>query len=155
MKQKLLGLILTGLIALTTTTFAQVTSAEVQGVETTAAKSAEGADVLDESVGEVQVLVIAMDADGNPVEGAAVSWTVQNNGSEPVYVLHTSGMMDMMENVVAAEAELVVDGGMTNENGEAYITVDSGAAGDSKVFVMVDDVEGKTYRGKDMRVVWF
>lgn len=155
MKQKVLGLILALFIALTTTGLAQVASAEVQGVETTAAKSAQGADMLDESVGEVQVLVIALDADGSPVEGAAVSWTVQNNGAEPVYVLHTSGMMEMMENAAEAGAELMVDGGVTNEKGEAYITVDSGAAGDSKVFVMVDDVEGKTYRGKDMRVVWF
>ena len=135
---------------------AQVSKAEVQGVEATAAKSAEGtAEALDESVGEVRVLVIATDEAGNPVEGATVSWTVQNNGTDPVYVLSTSGMMEMMASAIDAEAELMVEGGVTDANGEAYIIIDSGAAGDSKVFVTIDGVEGKTYRDKDMRVVWF
>ena len=141
---------------LVTTALAQVTSAEVQSVEATAAKSAEGtAAILDESIGEVRVLIIATDEAGNPVEGATVSWTVQNNGSDPVYVLSTSGMMDMDISAVDAETELMVEGGVTDANGEAYIIVDSEAAGDSKVFVMIDEVEGKTYDGRDMRVVWF
>lgn len=134
--------------------FAQVATAEVQGVELTAAKSPEGTGaVMDESVGEKTILVIALDADGNPVADAPVSWTIANGTENTVYVVGSSHMMEAT--MAEGEAELVVDGGVTNENGEAYLTVDSETPGDTKVLVTVGEVEGKTYRGKDMRVVWF
>ena len=149
----ILGFSLLGLLSLAS---AQVASAEFQGVETTAAKSPEASATLrDESVGETQVLVRALDADGNPVAGAAVSWTLQNRTSEPVHVVGSSVSMGEMLETLAGEAELMLDGGVTDENGEAYLVLDSGTAGDASVIVMVDEVQGETYRGRDMRVVWF
>ena len=40
-------------------------------------------------------------------------------------------------------------------DGKAYLVVDSPTPGDARVFVTVGGVDGKTYRGRDMRVVWF
>ena len=137
---------------------AQVATVEVQGVEATRPQSpGDTGMALDESIGEVQIVIIAMDAGGNPVADAPVSWTVMNATEEAVYVVGSSTMMeDVAEDMMAEmDTELVIDGGVTNENGEAYLVVDSATAGDTKVFVTVDEVEGKTYDGRDMRVVWF
>ena len=151
MKRLFLGLF----VALLGVSFAQVASVEVQGVEATRPQSPDDTGMMfDESIGEVQIVIIAMDADGNPVAGAPVSWTVLNAKETPVYVVSSSSMMD--DTMTAEmETELMIDGGMTDENGEAYLVVDSATAGDTKVFIMVDEVEGKTYDGRDMRVVWF
>lgn len=135
--------------------FAQVATVEVQGVEATRPQSPDDTGmVLDESVGEVNIVIVAMDADGNPVADAPVSWTVLNATETPVYVVGSSAMMEEMQ-MAEMESELMIDGGVTNEAGEAYLVVDSATAGDTKVFVTVDEVEGKTYDGRDMRVVWF
>lgn len=153
MKRLLLGL----LVAFVGLGFAQVATVEVQGVEATSAKSPDDTGmVLDESVGEVKVVIVALDADGNPVADAPVSWTVLNAAEGPVYVVGSSAMMDTtMTDMAEMDAELIIDGGLTDANGEAYLVVDSATAGDTKVFVTVDEVAGKTYDGRDMRVVWF
>jgi len=154
MKHLILGLF----IAFVSVSFAQVATVEVQGVEATRPQSpGDTGMALDESIGEVQIVIIAMDAGGNPVADAPVSWTVTNATEEAVYVVGSSAMMeDMAEDMMAEmDTELVIDGGVTNESGEAYLVVDSATAGDTRVFVTVDEVEGKTYDGRDMRVVWF
>lgn len=151
MKHLLLGL----LIAFVSVGFAQVATVEVQGVEATRPQSpGDTGMVLDESIGEVNIVIVATDADGNPVADAPVSWTVLNAKETAVYVVGSSATMDEMQ-MAEMDTELVLDGGVTDENGEAYLVVDSATAGDTKVFVTVDEVEGKTYDGRDMRVVWF
>jgi len=135
---------------------AQVASAEFQGVDATAPKSPEASATLrDESVGETSVLVRALDAEGNPVAGATISWTVINSTGETVYVVGSSASMDELLEQVDGEAELMLEGGVTDENGEAYLIIDSATAGDASVAVTVDDVAGETYSGGNMRVVWF
>ncbi len=155
MKYKVLGFLLSCL-ALASISFAQVASVEVQGVEATAAKSG-GLNALlrDGSVGETIIVILAKDAAGNPVEGAEVSWSVESNTDNTVYVVGTSASMSLMLERALGGHSVDVAGGVTASDGTAYIIVDSQVAGDSKVYVSVDGVEGKTYRGKDMRVVWF
>ncbi len=136
--------------------WAQVETAEVQGVETAAAHSRGlTAWSLDGSVGEVTILVRALDSAGNPVAGAEVTWTVQNRTDNVVFAVGMSGMMDTMSEPTYNGMAVSFDGGVTDENGETYFIVDSQTAGDARVFVTIGGVEGKTYRGRDMRVVWF
>ena len=135
---------------------AQVATAEFQGVDATAPKSPEASATLrDESVGETTILVRALDAEGNPVAGATVAWTVINSTSELVYVVGSSATMDEMLEQVDGETEVMLEGGVTDENGEAYLIVDSATAGDARVAVSVNEVAGETYSGGNMRVVWF
>ena len=135
---------------------AQVAVAEFPGVETTAAHSPDFSGWLrDGSVGEVTVLVRALDADGNPVAGAPVMWTVHNRTDSVVYVIGSSAMMGDMPILTYNGVLRDIDGGVTDENGEAYLVVDSHTVGDASVIVMVDGVQGVTYRNRDMRVVWF
>jgi len=135
---------------------AQVATVEIPGVETTAAKSSGlTALLMDGSVGEVKIVLRAVDANGDPVEGAAVSWTVKNSKDSVVYVVGSSATSQRMLMRAFKGMDLAVDGGTTDANGEAYLVVDSMTSGDTKVLVTVDEVAGKTYRGKDMRVVWF
>jgi len=151
MKHLILGLF----IAFVSVSFAQVATVEVQGVEATRPQSpGDTGMALDESIGEVQIVIIAMDAGGNPVADAPVSWTVTNATEEAVYVVGSSTMMEDMQ-MAEMDTELVIDGGVTDENGEAYLVVDSATAGDATIVVTVDEVAGQTYDGRDMRVVWF
>ncbi len=135
---------------------AQVATAEVLGVETTSAPST-GVDAWleDGSVGEVQVTVRALDANGNPVAGAPVQWRVDNLGSMIVYVVGSSAGVPGAPLSVYTAVDTHVDGGVTDANGEAFLLVDSMFSGDARVFVTVGGVDGKTYRGRDMRIVWF
>jgi hypothetical protein len=157
MKRNLLGIIMLLGLALAGSALAQVATVEVLGVETTAARSASVVDALlkDDSVGEVAVVIRAVDAGGNPVAGAAVSWRVQNRTGNTVYVVGSSATMAPMLERAVEGVELAIDGGVTDADGNAYLLVDSATSGDSRVFVTVDGVDGKTYRGRDMRVVWF
>jgi len=151
MKRLILGLF----VAFLSVSFAQVATVEVQGVEATRPQSpGDTGMALDESIGEVQIVIIAMDAGGNPVADAPVSWTVTNATEEAVYVVGSSTMMEDMQ-MAEMDTELVIDGGVTDENGEAYLVVDSATAGDATIVVTVDEVAGQTYDGRDMRVVWF
>lgn len=136
--------------------FAQVDKVAVQGVETTRAHTRGiGAIANDGSVGEAAIKIIVTDAAGNPVEGATVVWKVKNQKASPVYVVGTSGSAQLMLVRVFEGQTIEIAGGVTDENGEACLKLDSATKGDAKVYVTVDGVEGKTYRGKDMRVVWF
>lgn len=149
-------ILLAALVALGSISMAQVAKVEVQGVETTKAHTRGiGAIVLDGSVGEAMVVIKAVDEAGNPVAGAAVTWTLKNNKANPVYAVGHSGSMQLMLKRVFEGQSVEIDGGITDNNGEAYFVVDAGMTADAKVYVMVDGVAGKTYRGKDMRIVWF
>jgi len=144
------------LIVLASISMAQVAKVEVQGVETTKAHTRGiSAIVHDGSVGEAMVVIKAVDDAGNPVAGAAVIWTVKNNKANPVYVVASSASKNLMLERVYEGGSVEIDGGVTDENGEAFLIVDAGASADAKIYVTVDGVAGKTYRGKDMRVVWF
>jgi len=156
MKYKLVGLLSSMVIAFISLSFAQVATVEVQGVEATAAKSPGLTALLhDGSIGEVTVLVIATDANGNPVEGADVSWRLENRTTNPVYAVGSSAMMGSFLERASGQYEIAIMGGVTNAAGEAYLVIDSSMSGDARVYVMVEGVEGKTYDGRDMRAVWF
>ncbi len=152
--KKLLMLVI--LLAMGSLALAQVEKVAVQGVETTRAHTRGiGAIVNDGSVGEAAIKIIVTDAAGNPVAGAPVVWKVKNQKANPVYVVGTSASSELMLVRVFEGQTVEIDGGVTNEQGEACIRLDSGSRGDAKVYVTAGGVEGKTYRGKDMRVVWF
>ncbi|UCH25310.1 MAG: hypothetical protein JSV66_15470 [Trueperaceae bacterium] len=157
MKRNLLGLITLLGIALAGSALAQVATVEVVGVEATAPHSPSVVNALlrDESVGEVAVVIRALDAGGNPVAGAAVSWRVQNRTGNTVYVVGSSAVMAQMLERAVEGFDLAIDGGVTDADGHAYLVVDSATSGDARVYVTVDGVDGKTYDGRDMRVVWF
>lgn len=149
-------ILLAALVALGSISMAQVAKVEVQGVETTKAHTRGISSIVyDGSVGEAMVVIKAVDEAGNPVAGAAVTWTLKNNKANTVYAVGHSGSMTLMLERVFEGQSVEVDGGLTDENGEAYFVVDAGMTADAKVYVTVDGVAGKTYRGKDMRVVWF
>lgn len=144
------------LALLASISMAQVAKVEVQGVETTKAHTRGiSAIVRDGSVGEAIVVIKAVDEAGNPVPGAAVTWILKNNKVNPVYAVGHSGSIHLMLERVFEGQSVEIDGGVTDENGEAYLVVDAGMSTDAKIYVTVDGVAGKTYRGKDMRVVWF
>lgn len=143
-------------LAFAGTAIAQVASAEVLNVDATAPHSrGVSAWVHDESVGEVIVLIEARDASGNPVAGAPVSWTVRNTTENLVFVVGSSAMMGGDATGVYSSAEVAIDGGVTDQNGQAYLVLDSQTAGDARVHVEVGGVVAETYSGGDMRVVWF
>lgn len=154
MKHKLIGLFM--MLTLASLSFAQVETVQVQGVEATAAKSTGlTAIVHDGSVGEATITIVVTDASGNPVEGAEVMWRVENRTDNPVYAVGSSAMMPNFLERASGQYEISFMGGVTDANGEAYLVVDSQTAGDAKIYVTAGGVEGKTYRGRDMRVVWF
>ena len=156
MKQIVLALLGLATLGLAASALGQVTTAEVLGVETTAAASPDGSGSLrDNSVGEVTIVVRALDANGNPVAGAQVAWSVQNRTENVMYVVGTSASMEALSTAAYSSAQVAVDGGVTDADGKAYLVVDSPTPGDARVFVTVGGVDGKTYRGRDMRVVWF
>lgn len=134
---------------------AQVASAELLGVaETRPPSEASAALYADGSVGEVVVRVRALDASGNPVVGAAVSWTLTNRTTAPAYVVDSSGDLSSVLLLLGSHQQ-TLDGGVTDENGEAYLTIDARSQGDVSLAVTVDGADAKTYDGGDMRVVWF
>lgn len=136
--------------------FAQdAATAEILGVEMTRAHSTHVyALSRDDSVGEAVIEIRALDADGNPVAGAPVEWMIHNNGSTIAYVVGSSDMASMFV-AVTSVADVTVDGGVTDADGRAYLVVDAFTTSDISVAVTAGGVEAKTYRGKDMRVVWF
>lgn len=135
--------------------FAQVESAEVLGIADTRPSST-GSSALyqDDSVGEVLVRVRALDAGGNPVPGASVSWVLTNRTAATAYVVGSSAA-GAYPVILFGGSDTTVDGGVTDENGEAYLVVDARSAGDVSMVITVGGVEAKSYDGSDMRVVWF
>ena len=154
MKKILLALAFSGLIA--SAAFAQdVATAEILGVEMTRPHSTHVfALVRDDSVGEAIIEVQALDGDGNPVAGAPVQWMLSNNGSTIAYVVGSSDMSSTLVPVTMS-ADVTVDGGVTDAEGRAYLVVDAFQTSDVSVAVTIGGVEAKTYRGRNMRVVWF
>lgn len=134
--------------------FAQVTKAEIQGVEFTLPPSEVGSSgTHDGSVGEAEIVVIAMDANGDPVADAAVSWTLRNRKTGMVFVVNNSGIDGLTG--IYGQASLMFDGGVTDAEGKASITLDASAAGDIDVRVSIDEVDASGYGGRNMRIVWF
>lgn len=156
MNRTLCTLIASLALAVGATALAQVASAEILNVDATAPHSrGVAAWVHDDSVGEVTILVEARDAAGNPVAGAPVSWTVRNTTDNLAFVVGSSAMMGGSAISAHNGVEVSVDGGVTDENGRAYLVLDSQTAGDARVHVEVGGVAAETYSGGDMRVVWF
>lgn len=160
MNRSVFVLALTALLTLVAGAHAQqsgeVASAEIPGVEATRSHSQNvQAWRLDDSLGEVRVVVRALDADGDPVAGAPVQWRVANLGDTLVYVVGASTDLPDVPLSAYTVRELTIDGGTTDDAGEAFLVLDAMSAGDARVFVDVGGVEAKTYDGRDMRVVWF
>ena len=134
----------------------EVSSAEILGIDTTLPHSPYAAGyVMDDSVGEAVITVVALDAEGNPVAGAPVEWRVANNGSGAAYVVGSSREQPQGLAVVGRGEERPIDGGVTGADGRAHLVVDSFRSGDATVSVTVGGVEAETYSGGGMRVVWF
>lgn len=134
----------------------EVASAEIQGIDTTLPHSRYVSGyMLDDSVGEAVITVLALDADGQPVEGAEVVWTVTNRGSNLGFVVGSSSDRPQSLVTVRGSQERTVDGGVTGPDGRAYLVVDSFRSGDIVVTVTVGGVPAETYSGGGMRVVWF
>ena len=156
MKKIILSIFAVCALFLMGSALAQVASAEIQGIDETRPHSLElDAIRRDGSVGEVVITVLALDASGNPVAGAAVSWLVKNSKETPAYVVGSSASMAAMLGRAYAGADLTIDGGVTDENGEAYLVVDARTSGDTRIAVNVGGIDAKTYDGNDMRIVWF
>lgn len=133
----------------------EVAKAEFQGVDITLPHSPGVSGWLaDGSVGEARIVVTARDASGNPVAGAPVVWTVMNSKPNVAYVVSTNSAATMRAHAYKG-VPLVVDGGVTDSEGRAFIVIDSLTSGDLKAAVTVGGVAAKTYDGGDMRVVWF
>lgn len=144
------------LLALAPVALGQVATAEVQGVEATSPTSRHAqAWQADGSVGEVRVLVRALDAAGDPVAGAPVTWRVENIGDDVVYAVDASAGLPSAPLSAHTVQELEIDGGTTDANGDAWLVLDSMTAGDVQVYITVGGVEAKTFDGRDMRIVWF
>lgn len=134
---------------------AQVATAEFLGVDPTAPHSrGVAAWSHDGSVGEVVLTIEARDADGNPVAGAAVAWSVRNTTDSLVFVVGSSAMMGGGATVYNGRI-VDLDGGVTDADGRAYLVLDSQTAGDARIHAEVDGVAAETYNGGDIRVVWF
>ena len=145
------------LLALGATALAQVETVSILSVDVTSPTSdGMAAWRADGSVGEVTVRAQAVDADGNPVEGAAVVWTVENSTPQIAWVVASSGpALDASSKPVSDTTTLAIDGGTTNADGIATLTLDSSDAGDVNVYVEIDGVAGDAYRGGELRIVWF
>lgn len=134
----------------------QVATAEFQGVDFTLPHSPGVSGWLaDGSVGEARIVVLALDADGNAVAGAPVMWTVRNAVSDVAYVVDASA--DDHQLATAYEgADLVVQGGVTDADGQAFLVLDSLTAGDLTAIATVGSATATSYDGGEaMRVVWF
>lgn len=157
MKNWTLKLVAIALLALGATALAQVETVSILSVDVTSPTSDDvSAWRADDSVGEVTVRAQAVDADGNPVEGAEVAWTVENSTPQIAWVVASSGSaLDVSSKPVSDTTTLTLDGGTTNADGIATLTLDSGDAGDVNVYVEIDGVAGDAYRGGALRIVWF
>jgi hypothetical protein len=133
---------------------AQVSSAEILGIDDTRPHSAPGTALIqDGSVGEVTVRVRALDGGGNPVANAPVVWTLTNRTDRPAFVVG-GGEGWPLGLIVFGRDTLTLEG-MTDADGVAYLVVDAQTAGDVSIAVRAGDVDAKTYDGNNMRVVWF
>ena len=151
-----IGFLIAAIFFVSASAFAQVASAEILGVAETRAKSPGLSGLVrDDSVGEVVILIRALDAAGNPVADAPLSWSVKNSSDNAAYVVGSSASMSQLLERVFKVMPISLDGGVTDANGEAYLVVDSSAVGDMSIAVNVGGVDAKTYDGGDMRVVWF
>lgn len=156
MKKTVVTLMMALLFSLGASVLAQVASAEILGIDETRPRSPELSAIRhDNSVGEVVITVRALDASGNPVAGAEVSWLIKNSKDSPAYVVGSSASMAAMLGRVYKGEDLSVAGGVTNSAGEAYLVVDARTAGDITIVANVAGVAAKTYEGRDMRIVWF
>ena len=96
------------------------------------------------------------EVDLTEVDSADVTVKLAPAGSLLVRYLDEDGQVGTNMLIVVSHLEdLVPAQAITDENGEAYLVVDSHTVGDASVIVMVDGVQGVTYRNRDMRVVWF
>lgn len=157
MKQWTLRVVAITLLALGATALAQVDTVNILSVDVTSPTS-EGAAAwrADGSVGEVTVRAQAVDADGAPVEGASVVWTVENSTPEIVWVVASSGpALNVSSKPVSDTATRTIDGGTTGADGITTLTLDSMDSGDANVYVEIDGVAGDAYRGGELRIVWF
>lgn len=157
MKHWTLKLVAIAVLAALSTAVAQVATVNILGVDPTS-PSSDGfaAWSADGSVGEVTVRVEALDAAGDPVQGAQVSWRVENSTPEFVWVVEMSGpALGMASKPVADTAARTLDGGRTGDDGGAYIVLDAMRAADARVHVEIDGVAGEAYSGGALRIVWF
>lgn len=134
----------------------QADSAEILGVEVTLPSSPIVSGwQLDDSVGEARIVVRALDANGDPVQGVPVQWRLQNRSANLAFVVGINGQSDFQTLSIYTVSDRVVDGGTTDADGRAYIVLDSRTSGDVSVSVTVGSVEASGYGGRSMRVVWF
>lgn len=157
MKNWTLKLVAITLLALGATALAQVETVSILSVDVTSPTS-DGVSAwrADDSVGEVTVRAQAVDADGNPVAGAEVVWTVENSTPQIAWIVASSGpALDASSKPVSDTTTLTLDGGTTNADGITTLTLDSDDAGDVNVYVEIDGVAGDAYRGGELRIVWF
>lgn len=157
MKHWTIKLVAIAALAVLSTAFAQVATVNILGVDPTSPSSdGYAAWSADRSVGEVTVRVEALDAAGDPVEGARVTWRIENSTPEIVWVVEMSGPgLGAASKPVADTAARTLDGGGTDADGETYIVLDAMHAADARVHVEIDGVAGEAYSGGALRIVWF
>lgn len=157
MKHWTIKLVAVAALAVLSTAFAQVATVNILGVDPTSPSSdGYAAWSADGSVGEVTVRVEALDADGDPVPGARVTWRVENATPEIVWVVDMSGPgLGGSSKPVADTADRTLDGGTTGADGGAYVVLDAMHAADARVHVEIDGVAGESYSGGGLRIVWF
>lgn len=157
MKHWTFKLVAVAALAVLSTAFAQVATVNILGVDATSPTSDSfAAWIADGSVGEVTVRAQALDAAGDPVEGARVTWRIENSTPQIVWVVQTSGgEFGPGSKPVSDTAARTIRGGRTNADGEATIVLDAMDAADADVHVEIDGVPGDAYRGGALRIVWF
>jgi hypothetical protein len=151
--------ILITLLALTALANAQTVAPvklEFQDVEVTAPVSVTNFPFYPiGNVGEVEVPLLATDAEGKGVAGAAIEWTITNSGKNPVYVMAAwnNGQQKRLKITIKA-GDKASTSSTTDSEGKTKLLLNATEAGQARIVAKSGAVEAKNLRGVAHQVDW-
>jgi hypothetical protein len=151
--------VLITLLALTAIANAQTaapTKLEFQDVEVTAPVSVTNFPFYPiGNVGEVEVPLLATDAEGKGTAGAKIDWTITNSGKNPVFVMAawSDGQQKRLKITIKAGDKASVSS-TTDAEGKTKILLNATDAGQAKIAAKSGAIEAKNLRGVAHQVDW-
>lgn len=153
MKRSLLVLSLLTAVALAQST---VTKLEIQDVEVTVPTSPTSNPFFPlDYAGEIEVPLIASDADGKGVAGVKVEWTVQNSGKNPVYIIRAwdAGSLKRLRLTIKAGEKTSLETN-TDSDGLTKIMMNATEAGQAKIAAKSGTLNALNLRGVAHQIDW-
>lgn len=153
---KRMALLIAALTAVTLAQAAEPTKLEIQDVEVTVPVSPTNYPFFPvEYPGEVEVPVLATDAQGNGVGGVKVDWVVENRAKNPVYVIRAwdGGNVKRLKITVKAGEKASLST-TTNSSGETKIMLNATDAGQARLAITSGKLTALNLRGVVQTIDW-